>query len=105
MAEVRRWCDQRVPPPVRDKLRIECEVTPRHLTIVECRPPWRERIGPEWTRMPVARLHYTRAHRIWSLYWRDRNGRFHRYDRLTPSPGVDALLREIEQDATAIFWG
>ena len=93
------------PPAARDQVRVECDVAPRHLTIVESRPPWREGTGPEWTRFPIARLRYTQADRTWSLYWRDRNLRFHRYDQLAPSPHIDDLLQEIDRDPTAIFWG
>ena len=77
---------------------MEYDVTPRHLTIVECRPPWREDMGTEWTRFPIARLRYTKATRQWSLYWRDRHLRFHLYDRITPSPRIDDLLHEIDHD-------
>jgi Protein of unknown function (DUF3024) len=105
VVRVRRWCDQRVPGHVRDKVRVECEVGPRYLTIVECRPPWREGLGSDWTRSPIARLRYTRADRSWTLYWRDRHSRFHLYDRLAPSPRVEDLFTEIERDPTAIFWG
>jgi hypothetical protein len=105
IARVRRWCEQRIPAQARDQVRVECDVGPQHVTIVECRPPWREGIDPEWTRLPIARLRYTRATRTWSLYWRDRNLRFHRYDRLPPSPSIGDLLHEIEHDPTAIFWG
>ena len=105
IARVRRWCQQRVPPPIRDQVRVECDIGTRHLTIVECRPPWREGIGPEWTRVPIARLRYTQATNTWTLYWRDRNLRFHRYDQLPPSPGINDLLTEIDRDPIAIFWG
>ncbi len=64
-----------------------------------------QRHGPEWTRFPIARLHYTKSTKQWSLYWRDRNLRFHRYDQLPASKYVDDLLREIDRDPTAIFWG
>ena len=77
-----------------DQVRIECDAGPRHLTIVECRPPWREDAGPEWTRFPIAWLRYTQATRTWSLYRRDRNLRFHLYNQLPPSPRVDDLLHE-----------
>ena len=40
----------------------------------------------------------------WSLYWADRNGRWHRYDAIPPGR-VDQVLREIESDPTGIFWG
>jgi Protein of unknown function (DUF3024) len=105
VARVRRWCDQRVPEQVRDQVRVECEVGPRSLTIVERRPPWHANAGSGWTSFPIARLRYTKADKSWTLYWRDRNLRFHVYDRCAPSPRVDELLEEIERDPTAIFWG
>jgi hypothetical protein len=105
IARVRRWCEQHVPEHARDQVRVECDIGPRHLTIVECRPPWRQGIGPDWTRFPIARLRYTQATRTWTLYWRDRNLRFHRYDQLEPSPDISNLLDEIDRDPIAIFWG
>ena len=73
IARVRRWCRRRVPEHARDRVRVECDVGPRNLTIVECRPAWREGTGSEWTRLPVARLRYARAARTWALHWRDRH--------------------------------
>lgn len=105
VARVQRWCEQRVPAHVRDQVRVECEVAARHLTIVECRPPWRDDMGSERTRFPIARLRYTKQTGTWSLYWRDRNLRFHEYDLITPSSRVDDLLEEIDRDPTSIFWG
>jgi len=105
VARVQRWCVQRVPDHARHQVRVECEVEPRHLTIVERRAPWHPDVGPEWTRFPIARLRYTKTSKTWSLYWRDRNLRFHTYDRLAPSANVDELLAEIDRDPTAIFWG
>lgn len=105
VARVQRYCDQRVPEHVRDQVRVECEVAARHLTIVECRPLWRADPGPVWSRNPIARLRYTKTTRSWSLFWSDRNQRFHTYDRLAPSPRVEDLLDEVDRDPTAIFWG
>lgn len=81
------------------------DVTDRTVTILECRPPWRPDFGPEWTRFPVARLRYTMTRGEWSLYWRDRNLKFHEYDLAPPTPLVDELIAEIERDPTSIFWG
>ncbi len=102
---MQRWCRARVPEHVRNNVRVEVEVAERHLTVVECRPPWREDFGPEWTRFPIARLRYTRATRSWSLYWRDRNLKFHEYDRVPASAVVEELLAEVDRDPTGIFWG
>ena len=103
IASVRRWCEQRVPEQIRNQVRVECDIGPGQLTIVECRPPWREGTGPEWTRFPIARLRYTQATRMWTLYWRDRNLRFHRYDQLqreirsAPARAQPLLARDRER--------
>jgi Protein of unknown function (DUF3024) len=105
IARVRRWCRDRVPEHVRDEVRVEADVAGRHLTIVECRRPWRAEMGTEWTRFPVARLRYTKITGMWSLYWRDRNMRFHAYDLVSPTTSIQELLAEVDRDPTAIFWG
>ena len=105
VARVRRWCQQRVPEHARSQVKLDCDVTARYLTIVECRPPWRADMGPEWTRFPIARLRYTKATRRWALFWRDRHLRFHLYDRIASSSRIDDLLQEIDRDPAAIFWG
>lgn len=105
VARIRRWAQGQVPEHVRDQLRIDIDVSDRAVTVVECRPPWRSTAGTEWTRFPVARLRYTKAARVWSLYWRDSNERFHLYDQLPPSRSVQKLLDEIDADPTALFWG
>ena len=89
VARVQRWCAARVPEHARHQVRVECEVAPRHLTIVERRAPWREDFGPEWTAFPIARLRYTAADKSWTLYWRDRNLRFHLYEPMAPSHRVE----------------
>ena len=105
MARVQRRCRGRVPEHVRDEVSVEVDVADRHLTVVECRPPWRADIGTEWSRFPIARLRYVKTTGVWSLYWRDRNLRFHAYDRVPPTASVEELLTELDRDPTAIFWG
>ncbi len=75
------------------------------MTILECRPPWRDDFGPEWSRFPIARLRFTRVRKEWAIYWRDRNLKFHLYDLVAPTSNVEALLAEIDRDPTGIFFG
>jgi Protein of unknown function (DUF3024) len=105
VARVQRWCAARVPEHVRHQVRVECDIAARHLTILERRAPWRKDFGPEWTSFPIARLGYAATTKTWTLYWRDRNLKFHRYDLLDPSPRIDDLLTELDRDPTATFWG
>lgn len=102
---VRRWCAARVPERGRHQVRVECQVAPRHLTIIERRVPWREDFGPERTSFLIARLRYSAAEKSWTLYWRDRNLRFHLYDLLPPPHQVEDLLTEVNRDPTCIFSG
>lgn len=102
---VRKWANDRTPPEFRDEMRVEVDETPRGLTILECRPPWRELAEPEWSRQPIARLVFSKQRGEWTLYWVDRNSRFHRYSECDPSVHVSDLLREIDKDPVCIFWG
>lgn len=64
------WCRERVPEHLWPQVKVEADVEPRHVTIVEVRPPW-DGVG-EHTRFPIARLRYTATTGQWSIYWRDR---------------------------------
>jgi hypothetical protein len=105
VARVQRWCAARVPEHARHQVRVECQLAPRQLTILERRAPGRDDAGPEWTSFPIARMRYTLADKSWTLYWRDRNLRFHLYDLIAPSNRVADLLNEIDRDPTGSFWG
>lgn len=105
VARVQRWCSEKVPAHARGEVRVEVEVAERHLTVMECRAPWRPEMGAQWTRFPIARLRYVKTTGLWSLYWRDRNLRFHTYDLVAPTARVAELLDELDRDPTAIFWG
>lgn len=105
VAKVRRYCETRVPARHLDKLRVECETRGKSITIYERRPPWHERLGPEWSKSSVAQLRYEPEENLWRLYCADRNSRWHYYDMVEPTERIDELLQEIEDDPTGIFWG
>jgi hypothetical protein len=104
LARIQRWCAARVPEPARHQVRLECEIGARDLTIVERRAPWRDDPGADWTSLPIARLRYAKTAKTWTLHWRDRNLKFHRYDQLPPSAHIDDLLAEIDRDPSGAFW-
>lgn len=105
VVRVQQWCARRIPERALHQVRVECQVSTRHLTIVERRAPLRADDGPEWSSFPIARLRYTKTSKTWSLFWRDRNLRFHEHDQVAPSATIDDLLAEIDRDPTHIFWG
>lgn len=107
VTRVRRWVAERNEQlgEYIGEMRLEMDVDARAITIFECRVPWREDLGPGWTRQETARMRFTKLTGVWTLYWPDRNGRFHRYEGLDPTPTIDSLLDEIDVDPTCIFWG
>ncbi len=105
VAAIRAYCEQRVPPHAREDVRIEAELEGNAVTIVERRRPWRQGVGSDWTSSAVARLRYVVRNKSWTLYSRDRNGRWHPYTEATPTADVTVLLNEIDEDPTGIFWG
>ena len=42
---------------------------------------------------------------MWTLYWRDQNLKYHRYQPLDPSPRIQDLLDYLDSQADPIFWG
>lgn len=103
---VTAFCEGRVPTHVRDQVRLEVGIRGNAITIFERRPFFRSRPDvDEWSKMKIAQLRYDVDSKEWSLYWADRNGRWHRYWELEPAVSLDPLLREIDKDPTAIFWG
>ncbi len=101
LARIRKWCDERVPEHLWEQVKVEADVADRHVTIVEVRPLWDGR--GDRTRFPIARLRYTKTTQLWSLYWRDRNLKFHAYD-LEPSRSVSDLLDYIANSGDPIFF-
>lgn len=100
---IRLWCRERVPEHLWDQVRVEADVTTRHVDIVEVRPPW-DGVG-EHTRFPIARLRYTTKTGLWSIHWRDGNLKFHEYKRKAPTKGVQPQLDWVADSGDPIFWG
>jgi hypothetical protein len=100
---IRLWARERWPEHLWDEVKVEADVADRHVDIVEVRPPW-DGVG-ESIREPVARLRYTKTTGQWAIYWRDRNLKFHKYERQRPTKNVQALLDWIADSGDPIFWG
>ncbi len=103
LEKIRKYCESRVPKRLQNELRVEFGVRGKSVTIFDCRPPWHPNL-PGWSRQPIAQLRYQETTKLWTLYWADRNSRWHLYDMIDPGR-VDELLHEIEDDPTCIFWG
>ncbi len=105
--ELRDFCDRRVPPRARHQVRLDVETQGVAITVVERRLPF-DGNGPAhpdaWTRVPVAQLRWS-ADRLWRLYWRGAELRWHLDMGAPPTLDVEALLRRLDEDPSAVYWG
>ncbi len=101
--ELHAYAERRLPPHIRNEIRLEHRFRGDTVTLFESRPAF-QRPG-EWTPVPVAQFRYDRRKRTWMLYWADRNSRWHMYDDITPASDLGPLLAEVDRDPTGIFWG
>jgi hypothetical protein len=102
---LKRFCEDRIPEHVLDKIRIEMTARGSSLTIWECRPPWRPAAGSEWTRQKIAQLRYDAEHLTWTVFWADRNGKWLKYPGLPPTANLDRVIQELDDEPHACFWG
>ena len=100
---LRPYCQSRVPPRVRDQVRIDFKFRGNSVTLFEERRAFGR---PEtWVDIVVAQFRYDEKNRKWALYCADRNAKWHVYSEIEPSPDFESLLREVDKDPTGIFWG
>ena len=97
------FIEQRVPPHVRDKVRLSYRFRGNFVTLYEDRPYFRK--PGEWVKIPIAQFRFDPEQRDWTLYYRDRNSRWHKYFDLGPNDDFEVLLEEVNEDPTGIFWG
>ena len=102
---VATYCATKIPAEHDNRIRLEYKVRGNTITVFECRPPWREDFGPEWTAMRICSMQWDPVTRLWTLYARDRNDRRLDYPYIGPTPSVKPLLVELDADPTCIFWG
>jgi hypothetical protein len=98
-----RYCARRVPMRVRDQIQPGYRFRGNSVTLFERRPA--TRASGVSTESVVAQFRFDPLISLWTLYCRDRNTRWHRYDEVPPTPDLNDLPREVDEDPTGIFWG
>ena len=102
--KVGEYCKRKVPAHVLDQVNVSYKIRGNTVTIFENRAPWRHE-WKEWTSMPVAQIRYDNNTGKWTLYYADRNDKWHDYIGKNPTKNIDKILQEIDEDPTGIFWG
>jgi len=100
---VGEFCRRRSPAYLKDKLRLEYSVKGHDVVIVERRPRWDN--PKEWIESPVVKLKFIRSANKWRLYWQRADLKWHEYPGLSSSDRIGDLVREVDADPLACFFG
>jgi hypothetical protein len=102
-SKLKAYCEKRVPPEVRDRVRLSYRFRGDSVILFEERPSFAE--SDAWVEIPVAQFRFNVGLQMWTLYCADRNSRWHKYWEIEPDKNFENLLREVDKDPTGIFWG
>ncbi|MFW8601764.1 DUF3024 domain-containing protein [Desulfobacterota bacterium M19] len=97
------FCENRVPPHIRNEIKILFKIRGNDVNIIESRPYWQDK--SIWTEMPIAKIRYLPKSRLWSLLWIRANGKWQKYPDLEPCKDLSKIINEIDKDPLHVFWG
>jgi len=97
------YCREKIPAHLHDEIRLTFKFRGNNVTLFESRPAFD--MPERWVNIPVAQFRYDPDEKLWTLYWADRNSRWHSDMEIDPVKDFDRLLQEIERDPTGIYWG
>jgi hypothetical protein len=85
-----------------DPLRYTYEFETNAALLIEQRPGFLNQDA--WTSKPIARLRYSEARNVWSLYWSDSDKRWHRVSNVETEKDIRVLLQVVVKDPLGVFW-
>lgn len=59
----------------------------------------------QWIEESIAKVQYVRSRRVWRLYWKRADGKWHSYPPRREVKTLAAALRLIDEDACNCFFG
>ncbi len=102
--EVGAFIEKRRPSPhIRGQVDLGYRVSGQSVEIFEIRPRWDD--PEEKIEEAVAKATYVKTQKVWKVYWQRADLKWHRYD---PDPEVKTLaevLRLVDEDEYACFFG
>ncbi len=101
--EVGGFCENRVPPDVRDQIKLFYKIRGNDVNIIESRPHWQDK--SIWTEMPIAKIRYLPKTMLWQLLWVRASGKWQKYPDLEPCKDLKKIITEIDKDPLHVFWG
>ncbi|MFB3925370.1 MAG: DUF3024 domain-containing protein [Syntrophales bacterium] len=99
--KLRNFCREKISEIFRDRVRLGFRIDDDRVTLFEERLLFFD--PSRWLALDVAQFRYHEMTNLWSLYYMDRDVRWHAY-YLNPKRDFDILLREVDEDPVGVFW-
>jgi hypothetical protein len=97
------FCEKRIPNEHRDKIRLSYRFRGNSVTLIDSRPDMFDK--DKWLDLSIAQFRYDSADEKWTLYFADRNDKWHMYMDCDSSKDLQDLIDEVNEDPTGIFFG
>jgi hypothetical protein len=97
------WSRRRPPLHLRDQVREGQRFSGQTIDFFLVRPAFR-RPG-EHVEESIARVRYVRSQRVWRIFWKRADGRWHSYQPRPQADSLAAALRVIDEDVNGCFFG
>ena len=102
-AKLSQYCEARIPAHAKEQVRLGYKIRGNFVTLFEERPVFRQL--DTWVAINVAQFRFNSQAQTWTLFWADRNSRWHEYYDTASAVDIADLLEEVDADLTGIFWG
>ncbi len=97
------WSRRRPPLHLRDKMREGQRFTGHAIEFFFVRPRFDQ---PDQTvEESLAKVQFVRSRGVWRLYWKRADGQWHGYQPFPEARSLADVLRVVDQDAHACFFG
>lgn len=98
------FLEKRRPPiSIRPKLDLGCRIAGQSVELFEIRPRWNK--PEEILEPPFAKATYVRTQKVWKIYWRRSDLKWHGYEPNAEVGDIGEFLDVVDRDEYGCFWG
>ena len=90
-------------PEIRAKIDFGYSYDGKIIILYEIRPVWNN--PEEIQHTEFAKIRYYKSRQEWNLYWMRASGKWERYEPFPKATHLDEIIKVIEEDAYACFYG
>ena len=96
------FCAQHSSTVGADRLNYTYQFEANAAVLIQQRPGFMK--PDELVSKPIAKFRYSEARNLWTLYWFDPNGKWHRVSNVENKKDIRVLLQVVVTDPLGVFW-